>query len=198
MLAGGQCGVRCGPGYFRQNSSHCSPCHPSCHSCVGPGDTDCALCEAPSLYFSRCCVPYCPAGHTASADSAQSLTCPLGCDSCARPDRCSPAPQAGRPRTTQGSARLPLPSSASPASTEGAGPAWPVTPPAGPARGTERRTAPGATQTTNSSGQPAVLPVLQVRALHHSTLYPLYRVVRLLPIRPGKLLYQLPALLPDL
>ena len=161
MLAGGQCGVRCGPGYFRQNSSHCSPCHPSCHS-------------------------------------AQCLTCPLGCDSCARPDRCSPAPQAGRPRTTQGSARLPLPSSASPASTEGAGPAWPVTPPAGPARGTERRTAPGATQTTNSSGQPAVLPVLQVRALHHSTLYPLYRVVRLLPIRPGKLLYQLPALLPDL
>ena len=110
----------------------------------------------------------------------------------------SPAPQAGRPRTTQGSARLPLPSSASPASTEGAGPAWPVTPPAGPARGTERRTAPGATQTTNSSGQPAVLPVLQVRALHHSTLYPLYCVVRLLPIRPGKLLYQLPALLPDL
>ena len=88
MLAGGQCGVRCGPGYFRQNSSHCSPCHPSCHSCVGPGDTDCALCEAPSLYFSRRCVPYCPAGYTASADSAECLACPLGCDSCARPDRC--------------------------------------------------------------------------------------------------------------
>ena len=62
VLAGRQCSVRCGPGYFRQNSSHCSPCHPSCHSCVGPGDTDYALSEAPSLYFSRRCVPYCPTG----------------------------------------------------------------------------------------------------------------------------------------
>ena len=88
MLAGGECAVRCGPGYFQHNSSHCSACHPSCHSCVGPGDTDCARCEANSLYFSRRCVPYCPAGYTADSGGAECLSCPLGCDSCSQPDHC--------------------------------------------------------------------------------------------------------------
>ena len=80
--------MRCGPGYFQQNSSHCSACHPSCHSCVGPGDTDCARCEGNSLYFSRRCVPYCPAGYTADSGGAECQSCPLGCDSCSRPAHC--------------------------------------------------------------------------------------------------------------
>ena len=87
VLAGGECLVRCPPGQYEQSGS-CSPCHSSCHSCVGPLDTDCARCSGKSLYFERRCVPYCPAGYTPDSAGAECLPCPLGCDSCTSPAQC--------------------------------------------------------------------------------------------------------------
>ena len=82
--------------------------------------------------------------------------------SVASPDTARTARLAGHwPRTV--SASLLLPSCVSPASTEVAGPVWPVTRPAGPVTAPARRTARAATPTTNSSDQPAVLTVHQVR-----------------------------------
>ena len=74
----------------------------------------------------------------------------------------SPAPQAGHHWTV--CAPLLLPSSASLASTEVVGPVWPATQTVGPAPALARRTALAAILTTNSSDQPALLTVHQVRS----------------------------------
>ena len=75
--------VRCGPmSYYDQSLAQCEPCHPSCHSCSGPADTQCGACNKDLIYFERRCVSYCPAGYSQSVDQSECVRCPTGCDAC--------------------------------------------------------------------------------------------------------------------
>ena len=198
MSAGGECVVRCGPGFFLHNSTHCSACHPSCQSCVGPGDTDCARCGAASLYFSRRCVPYCPAGYTPDSGGAECLSCPRGCDECRQPGHCQDC-QAGWTLAQDGLCQPPPPQLCQPGLYRGGGTCLACHQTCRTCDGPGQEDCTGCysdhkqfRSTCSADCPPGETSQSYLLSLISTP------VVRLLHISPGKLLYQLPPLLPDL
>uniref|UniRef100_UPI00358E187A proprotein convertase subtilisin/kexin type 5-like n=1 Tax=Myxine glutinosa TaxID=7769 RepID=UPI00358E187A len=67
----------------------CSPCHPSCESCSGPGRSLCLSCpDGLFLTGARRCASRCPEGYALEASHQVCKHCPRGCADCTPSGNC--------------------------------------------------------------------------------------------------------------
>jgi hypothetical protein len=54
------CRLDCPPGFYKALDRKCKPCHSSCWTCNGSGDSDCTSCRRPTVFHTKKCLDKCP------------------------------------------------------------------------------------------------------------------------------------------
>lgn len=60
----------------------CIPCHTTCETCSGPGESECVTCRGGRLALGGICYTVCPDGYYTDKKRKECMHCPPGCATC--------------------------------------------------------------------------------------------------------------------